>query len=526
MPGWSFAAIWNGIAEVVPEREAVVCGDRVVSWREFDDRAARLASHLWSNGVRAGDKVAIVCTNRPEYLETFFGALKLGAVPVNVNYRYVTEEMRYVFDNSDAAAVIHDPAFSETVHAALALLDGQKPVALETGEAYDAALEASAATGPWQEHAPDGDDLIFLYTGGTTGMPKGVMWRNDDLYESLWRITRPGREPTDPVEAVRNGKRAGTAFPVCPLMHGTGQHTAIATLAGGGTVVVVDKIGLDAPLVWTETERHGVNILTIVGDAFALPLLAALDAEPDRWDLSRLRAITSSGMTWSPETKAGLLRHAPHVTMVDSLGASEGLMTRTESTADSDIKPARFTVNDRVKVLDEHSGREVKPGSGEVGMVAVTGALPLGYYKDPDKSAATFRTFDGVRYSVPGDYATVDDDGTIQLLGRGSACINTGGEKVYPEEVETVLREHPSIYDCVIVGVPDERFGEMVVALVQSTGDDELDEQTLREWCGSRLSGYKRPKRWFIVESLERNAAAKADYKRLRALAKDLVAGS
>jgi acyl-CoA synthetase (AMP-forming)/AMP-acid ligase II len=260
-----------------------------------------------------------------------------------------------------------------------------------------------------------------------------------------------------------------------------------------------------------------------VGDAFARPLLAALDAEPMRWDLSCLRAITSSGVTWSPETKAGLLRHLPNVRLIDALGASEGLMTRTESTVSSELVPARFSVSDRVKVLDENTGAEVAPGSGAVGFVAVSGHLPLGYYKDKAKSDTTFRVVNGVRYSIPGDYGTVEPDGAIRLLGRGSACINTGGEKVYPEEVELLLRGHPGVFDCVIVGVPDERFGEMVVALVQPTPGHALDDKALAAWSRDRIAGYKRPKRWFLVKSLDRNPAGKADHTRLRALAADLV---
>jgi acyl-coenzyme A synthetase/AMP-(fatty) acid ligase len=266
-------------------------------------------------------------------------------------------------------------------------------------------------------------------------------------------------------------------------------------------------------------------VLTIVGDAFARPLLAALDASPERWDLSGLRAITSSGVTWSPETKHGLLAHLPGVTLIDSLGSSEGMMTRSSSTSGSDIKPARFALSERVKVLDEDTGRPVTPGSDEVGLVGVTGRIPLGYYNDPDKTAATFRVVDGVRYSIPGDYASVDADGTIRLLGRGSACINTGGEKVYPEEVELTLRKHPSVFDCVVVGVPDERFGEIVVALVVVTQDHALDEAELDAWCRERMSGYKKPKRFFVLPTLERSAAGKASYRHLREVAERLVRG-
>jgi fatty-acyl-CoA synthase len=298
----------------------------------------------------------------------------------------------------------------------------------------------------------------------------------------------------------------------------------LSTLSGAGTVVLVDRTGLDAPLLWSEVERNAVEVLTIVGDVFARPLLDALEAEPDRWDLSGLRAITSSGVTWSPDVKAGLLRHMPSVTLIDSLGASEGLMSRTASTADADIKPARFGINDRVRVLDEDTGKPVTPGTDEVGLVAVTGPIPLGYYKDDAKTAATFRTVDGVRYSIPGDYATVDADGTIQLLGRGSACINTGGEKVYPEEVEVLLREHPSVDDCLVIGLPDERFGESVAAFVVPVVGSDLAAAALDTWCRERLSGYKRPRRFLLVDTLDRSAAGKADYRRLRTLALELVA--
>jgi fatty-acyl-CoA synthase len=277
-------------------------------------------------------------------------------------------------------------------------------------------------------------------------------------------------------------------------------------------------------LIWSEVERNEVQILTIVGDVFARPLLAALDAEPDRWDLSSLRAITSSGVTWSPEVKQALLERVKQATMLDSLGASEGLMSRSAAKAgDGEIAPARFAVNDRVKVVTK-DGREVARGTDEVGMVAVGGRIPLGYYKDPEKTAQTFRLVDGVRYSIPGDYATVDADGTIRLLGRGSATVNTGGEKVYPEEIELTLRENASVFDCVVVGVPDERFGESVVALVQVTDGHHTDEAELRAFCKRRgLAGYKIPRRVLFVDSLRRAPNGKADYKVLRAMAADLL---
>ncbi|MGZ8763309.1 MAG: AMP-binding protein [Acidimicrobiia bacterium] len=522
---WNFAAVWSSIAAAVPERDAIVCDERRVTWTDFDDRAARLASHFWDEGLRPGHKVAIDLLNRPEYLETFFAALLLGCVPVNVNYRYGHDETGYVIDDSDAKIVVHEPDLAATVQKAIKRIGRKwRPITLEQGAPYEAAIDAASPDGPWQARPPVGDDLIFLYTGGTTGMPKGVMWRSDDLYVALWQMARPGTEPADPVAAVTAGKRAATALPACPLMHGTGLFIALSTLAGGGTVVLVDSMRLEPERIWAEVERNDVQVLTIVGDVFARPLLDELDADPARWDLTALRAITSSGVTWSPEVKRGLLSHLPTITLLDSLGASEGLMTRSAAKAsDAEIAPARFAVNDRVRVLREVDNRDVTPGSGEVGMVAVGGRIPLGYYQDPQKTAKTFRLVDGKRYSIPGDYATVESDGTIKLLGRGSATVNTGGEKVYPEEVELLLKKNGAVYDCVVVGIPDERFGERVIALVQVADGYYTDEAELHAVCRSKLAGYKVPKRFLFVDSLNRAANGKADYTLLKEMAADLL---
>jgi acyl-CoA synthetase (AMP-forming)/AMP-acid ligase II len=525
---WNFAAVWDGLATIVPDRDALVWGERHVTWAAFADRADRVARHLQhAAGLVPGDRIAIDVTNRPEYLETFYAALKLGCVPVNVNFRYRAEELRYLLDNSDARALVHEAAFTEVVTDAVArLAPSARPHLLEVGEPYEQAVAASSPTDDRRRRTPSGDDLIFLYTGGTTGMPKGVMWRNDDLYVSLWVSAHPDRpDPPDPLAAARAGKRASTLLPAAPLMHGTGLFAAIAALAGSGTVVLVDHPGLDPELVWDAVARERVQTLTIVGDVFARPLLDALRAEPDRWDLSSLRAITSSGVRFSPDVKRGLLEHLGGATIVDSLGASEGLGPRQSArAADGAISAAQFSVDDRIRVVHEDTGRDVVPGSGEVGVLAIGGRIPLGYFKDPDRSAATFRVLDGARYSVPGDHATVASDGTVRLLGRGSACINTGGEKVYPEVVEAVLREHPDVFDCVVLGVPDERYGERVVALVQLVDDHDGDDGAMRAWCHDRTAGYKTPRRFLFVDSLRRSAAGKAPHRELRALAVQLLA--
>ncbi|MDP9335510.1 MAG: acyl-CoA synthetase [Actinomycetota bacterium] len=542
MSDHSFARAWQTVAALAPDRVALVCRDRRLTFAQFDDRAERLAHVLRAAGLEADDKVAIMCVNAPEYMEAFFGAQKLGCVPVNVNYRYVGSELAFLLDNSDSVALVYHGEFAPTVGDALDELPpdrrprvllqvahnadggGTPPndVLLDGARDYEDALAAVDSRPPATTREPSGDDLMFLYTGGTTGYPKAVMWRSDDLYVSLWQMARPGTEPPDVATSINAGKRAATLLPACPLMHGTGLFIALSTLSGGGTVVLLDTPRLDPEAVWTAIEREQVQVCTIVGDAFARPLLAALVAEPSRWDLSRLRAITSSGVTWSPETKRGLLAQLPTVTLIDSLGASEGIMTRTETRASDDIAPARFKAGDRLVVVTD-DGDVVRPGDERVGMLGVGGPIPLGYYKDAEKTAATFRTVEGRRYSIPGDYATVDPDGTIRLLGRGSACINTGGEKVYPEEVELALRAHPDVFDCVVVGVPDSRWGEMVVALVQPANTSTIDESDLAAHCRATLAGYKVPKHFVRVDSLQRSPAGKPDYKLLRNIAEEAI---
>jgi 3-oxocholest-4-en-26-oate---CoA ligase len=531
----SFARAWQTVAALAPERIAIVCGDRRLTFGEFDDRAERLAHVLREQGVGPDDKIAIMCVNAPQYMEAFYAAQKLGAVPVNVNYRYVGAELAFLLENSDAVALVFHDDFAATVADALdALAPTQRPRVLlqvaHTGgidalggaRDYEHAVAAVAAQEPASTRDPSGDDLIFLYTGGTTGYPKAVMWRSDDLYVSLWQMARPGTEPPDVATSINAGKRAATLLPACPLMHGTGLFIVLSTLSGGGTVVLLDTARLDADGVWAAIEREAVQVCTIVGDAFARPLLSALEADPEAHDLSTLRAITSSGVTWSPETKRGLLALLPNVTLIDSLGASEGIMTRTETRADDDIAPARFKAGERIVVVTD-DGDIVRPGDERVGMLGVGGPIPLGYYKDPEKTAATFRTVAGRRYSIPGDYATVDADGTIRLLGRGSACINSGGEKIYPEEVELALRSHPDVFDCVVVGVPDDRWGEMVVALAEFAPGVTVDEAALAAHCRATLAGYKVPKRFVGVESLQRSPAGKADYKLLRNVAEEAL---
>ena len=460
-----------------------------------------------------------------------FGMFKIGAVPINTNYRYAVDEIAYLWDNADVVGVVFGGTFTdrcEEVRArrpAIGLWlwvdDGGGPCP-DWAVPYEAAASsATARTAP--PAGRSGDDLYMLYTGGTTGMPKGVMWRQDDLIV----LNAAGSKHRLPKEASREAlyervtKPGFRTLPAAPLMHGTGAMVSFGALAQAGCVVLLESRSF-APIELLDTiERERVNSISIVGDAFAKPILRALDAEPGRWDIDSLRVVISSGTMFSQETKQGLLRHHPGLMLVDMLGSSEAIgMGRSITNATDSVSTARFHLGPNHRVIDE-DGNDVVPGSGQPGRVALGGRVPVGYYKDEAKTAATFPTIDGRRYSVPGDWALVEADGSLTLLGRGSVCINTGGEKVYPEEVEEVLKTHASVADAVVVGVPDERFGEAIVALVQPQPDVlVLDELALAAHVKARLAGYKVPKQVLTVESIGRSPTGKVDYPRLKQLAR------
>jgi fatty-acyl-CoA synthase len=348
-------------------------------------------------------------------------------------------------------------------------------------------------------------------------MPKGVMWRQDDLYQAFSGAVM--HDPPEPgLDAVRARVQGPgpVALPACPLMHGTGQFTSFQAMFLGGSVVLLPSRHFDVEELLDTIQAERVNALAIVGDAFAKPMLQALDDNPGRWDISSLVVVTSSGVMWSETVKQGLLKHHPGMMLVDAFSSSEALgMGQSVSSAAGTSHTAKFVLGENARVITD-DGRDVVPGSGEAGMVAVGGNQPVGYYKDPDKSARTFRVIDGKRYSIPGDYATVEADGTLRLLGRGSVCINTGGEKVYPEEVEEVLKEHPLVRDAVVVGVPDDRFGEAITALVEPKRGATLDETAIVDHVKSRLAGYKAPRRVLTIESIGRAPNGKVDYRRLK----------
>ena len=538
--GWNIADAYEAIAAQVPDRPCQIQGDRRITWREFDRRANALAADLLAAGLTHQSKVAAYLYNGPEYLETYIGAFKGGFAPVNTNYRYGPDEIVYLFDNADTEAVVFHGVFSDLIDSVRGRLPKVRRwyhVADGTGTTPDWAVDyesvvspgADRTIGPWGR---SGDDLLLLYTGGTTGMPKGVMWRQDDLFNVLGAGGNPilGVTAAESIEELAgrlsNDQPGLVMLSACPLMHGTGQFSSFITMNMGGAVVSLPSRHFSVEELFGEVERNAVNSIVIVGQAFAGPMLEHLEANPGRYDLSTLLMVSSSGVMWSHDNKEGLLRHIPQAVLFDSFGSSEAVgLGGSVSTAGGASQTAKFALGPACAVFTE-AGQRVEPGSGEQGLVAVGGFIPLGYYKDEAKTAQTFRTFEDRRWSVPGDWAQVEADGTLVLLGRGSVCINTGGEKVFPEEVEEVLKTHPSVRDAVAVGIPDERFGETICAVVEADGDAALDLATLSEHVKSSLAHYKAPRHVVVVDTIGRAPNGKVDYKRLKALAADRIAGS
>ena len=537
---WNLADIWEAVASVAPDRPAMKSGDRELTWAEFERRSDALARDLLERGLSHQGKVAAYLHNGTEYLETYFAAFKAAGVPVNVNYRYGPTELAYLLDNADTEAVVFHARFTPQLEQIREKL-GQVKVwyVVSDGsplpawaEPYEDVIKGAAADGGYArpERGRSGDDLLLLYTGGTTGMPKGVMWRQDDLVRVLGGGGNPlvGVGPASDLSELRDrvagGELSLVALPACPLMHGTGQFSAFIAMILGGCVVTLPDPRFDAAGLWTVVSRCGVNTVSIVGDAFAKPMLAALDASPGQWDLSSVRMINSSGVMWSQEVKEGLLRHLPGVILFDSLGSSEAVgMGASVSGGGASAGTASFSLGAGVRVIGE-GDRDVVAGSGEVGVIALPGFLPIGYYKDEEKSARTFRVIDGTRYTIPGDCATVSADGAIHLLGRGSAVINTGGEKVYPEEVEEVIKRSTGVRDAVCVGLPDERFGEKVCALVErAAGSSSATAESVVAAVQAELAGYKVPRVVFFIDTIGRSPAGKVDYPGLRQRAQELA---
>jgi acyl-CoA synthetase (AMP-forming)/AMP-acid ligase II len=541
----SFGTLWEGIARELPDAVAISEPGRDYTYAEFENRAARLAAALAGAGVTAGDKVACYLYNGAAYLETVFAAFKIGAVPVNANYRYTGDELTALLADADAAALVFSGELAgNAAHARsglpglrLTVLVGPTPEASPDGAGAgdgdadgDPELEALlAATAPRPATPRPGSDELFMYTGGTTGTPKGVIWRQRDLMRSMGgrvftQLGAPGlpRAPGEAVEIAaraRTEDRAPAALPVVPLMHATGLFNSMGTLLAAGRVVTTRPGGLDPRHAWETVAAKKVRTIVVAGNAVCQPLVAELlaaEAAGRPHDLSSLRAVVSSGTALSDRLKRALHERAD-VTISDALASSEGgpfAFAVTSSVADL---PARFFPAPGTRVFTAR-GNQVRPGSGETGTLAFPGPAPLGYYKDSGKTAETFRVIDGVRYSMPGDVVTVEADGAIRFLGRGSGVINTGGEKVHPAEVEEVLLAHPDVTDAAVVGVPDETWGERVVAVVATTSGTLTGEE-LRGAVRGRLAGYKVPRHVVLLPRLPRTPTGKLETARVKAIA-------
>jgi fatty-acyl-CoA synthase len=532
---WNFGDILDAVASVIPpDAPAFLHGDRIIRWGEADRATNSLARALIARGAKPGDKIAIYMRNRPEYLMALAAGFKARLTHVNVNYRYTPDEVWYIFDNSDAQTVVYAPEFRDTVAQIRERLPSVKTwveVGDEAGlptfaERFDDL--ASEGNGGPLDIERSGEDQFFIYTGGTTGMPKGVMWAHQDLREITLQAARKLGPVPETLEAFREHTRAlgpgARTLPAPPLMHGTGLLTAMGAMLSGGSVVTLEGQTFDAEELLAAIDRHKPMSLAIVGDSFARPLLNALDAAPGKYDVSSVAMIVSSGVMWSVEVKRGLLEHMPQAVLNDGFSSSEALgMGASVMAKGMEVQTAKFMLGERCRVFDENDN-PVEPGSGIPGIVAIGPPNPVGYYKDEAKSARTFRVIDGVRYSIPGDWCLVEPDGTLTLLGRGSACINTAGEKVFPEEVEEALKTHPAVEDALVVGLPDEKWGQAVTGVVRLADGHELDEEGLRAHVRRTLAGYKTPKRIFATDRSIRASNGKADYPAAKAVAEAALA--
>ncbi|WP_405959597.1 AMP-binding protein [Streptomyces sp. NBC_00024] len=526
----SIGTIWEAVCHALPHAVAITEPGREITYREFDERASRLATAMEEAGVGEGDTVACYLYNGATYLETVFAAFKLGAVPVNANYRYTGEELSELLTDADAAVVVFSGALAARVtHAAdhvstlkLLVRDGAEPADGPAGPVVPELEELLAAHEPRKPQPRPGSDRLFMYTGGTTGKPKGVVWRQSDLLHSLvvpifhpLGVTELPATLDEAVAIAAGAHREGSApttMPVVPLMHATGLFNTMGALMVGGRAVTARQGGLDPEHVWRTVAEQRVATVIVAGNAVCRPLVDELvRAEQAGMPhaLRSVRRVLSSGTALSDVLKRRLHERA-EITVIDAIASSEGGPFAFAITSSLRDLPARFFPVPATRVIGDND-RFVEPGSDDVGKLAYCGPMPLGYYKDTEKSATTFRTIDGVRYAIPGDLARLEADGAIRFLGRGSGVINTGGEKVHPQEVENALLSHPGVTDCVVVGVPDETWGERVAAVVAVRADTTVTGEELRDWARQSLAGYKVPRSVVLTDVLPRTPTGKLE---------------
>jgi fatty-acyl-CoA synthase len=537
-----FASVWESIADVIGDETAVVHGDTRRSWSEYDERAARMAAAYVAAGLGSDSKIGLYMYNGNEYLEAQYGGFKMRGVPVNVNYRYLDEELWYLLDNSDAEALVFHSSLGDRVARVvdrlpklklLVEVDDGGPGQVPGAQAYEAVL---AGHDPMPRISRAEDDIYMLYTGGTTGMPKGVMYAMGGMTGGFVTSGFPLlglAAPSDASEIaalVKGAAEAGNrliSIPAAPLMHGTGVWLgAFIPHLAGGVVTTLQNRSLDADELLRLVEAEAVTNLTIVGDAFAKPIIRALDAAIAAgrpYDTSSLKMVISSGVMWTAEVKEQLLDRVEQLVLLDAIGSTEGSMGMSITMKGLPPSTAKFSQMPTTKVFTDDD-REVQPGSGEIGMVAAGGNVPFGYFKDPEKSARTFRVINGQRYSFPGDLAMVADDGSLILLGRGSQVINSGGEKIFPEEVEEAVKRVAGVHDCLVVGIDDEKFGQAVTAVVSLNEGAAATEGEIIAGVKGQLAGFKAPKRVVFVSQVPRAPNGKADYKAAKQHALDATA--
>jgi len=536
----NLATAWEAISDEIGDQPALSCAGVHTSWAKFDDNASRLAMTLSQQGLTQDSKIVLYLYNGPEYSEAQYAAFKIRGVPANANYRYLGEELAYILNNAEAEAIFFDHTLADRVEAALPKCPQLKAlIQVGGGEVPSWAIsyEEALSEDPMKRINRTGEDLWFLYTGGTTGMPKAVMWDHHNIFGMMQSTFRSlgATLPNTPEEAaaiarqVIDQKSEMRQLCAAPLMHGTSGITGMITHSHGGLVATLTSRSFDPDELWTVVEQEKITMVSIVGDAFAKPMVDSLDkastGESLR-DVSSLRMIFSSGVMFSDPVKERLLEYCD-VSIVDSLGSSEGtgIGNQITSRSSGNTGTARFVLGPHTRVFTD-DGTEVKPGSKERGRLATGYPLPLGYFKDPEKTAATFPEIDGRRWSIAGDYAVVEEDGTITLLGRGSVCINTGGEKVYPEEVEEALKTLESVRDCNVVGLEDDRWGQAVTAVVQLEENTTFQEdaiETLKTDVRGVLAGYKVPKEIVLVPKIQRSPNGKTDYKWAKETAETLL---